>query len=264
MEPDQRSEAAFDIRDKNMTTIKRTIRRLVNRLGFDVYRLQSQTRAKIPDAEYYRPRFSPWLGYGEFARYYEIAKGATAVSADRCWVLYSLCRQALHLHGDIWECGVYKGGTAAMLAEIVHDGASARRLHLFDTFEGMPETDHGIDIHLKGDFSDTTLKVVREYVKRDELTIYHPGVIPETFRGLEGAAIAFAHVDVDIRQSVADCCQFIYPRLSVGGFLVFDDYGFASCPGARQAVDAYFVSREVVPLILPTGQAVVFKSKDES
>lgn len=246
----------------NMNLIRNIARKLLNRLGFEVYRLpHGRHGQQIPDAKYYRPLFSPWLGYGEFAKYYDLAKRGTLVSPDRCWVLYSLCRQALFLDGDIWECGVYKGGTAAMLAQIVHDGKSTKRLHLFDTFEGMPATDHAVDHHRKGDFSDTTVDAVRNYVKHDDVTVYHQGFIPDTFGGLEKSVIAFAHIDVDIRESVTDCCDFIFPRLTVGGFLVFDDYGFPSCPGARQAVDTYFLGRKVVPLVLPTGQAIVFKSE---
>jgi len=238
------------------------LHRAFNGLGFDIIRLPNRSSApKIPDSEYYRPLFSPWLGYGDFPKYYELAKKGTLVSPDRCWVLFSLCRQSLFVDGDIWECGVYKGGTAAMLAQIIRDSEPTRHLHLFDTFEGMPKTDGAIDLHKKGDFSDTALDAVQQYVKHNDITVYHKGFIPSTFLELESSRIAFAHIDVDIRQSVADCCEFIFPRLSVGGFLVFDDYGFPSCPGARQAVDTYFAGKEIVPLILPTGQAVVFKSK---
>jgi O-methyltransferase len=63
---------------------------------------------------------------------------------------------------------------------------------------------------------------------------------------------------------VLDCCHFIYPRLLAGGFMVFDDYGFPSCFGARQAVDEFFAGRPEVPLVLPTGQAVVFKAPEEA
>jgi O-methyltransferase len=42
--------------------------------------------------------------------------------------------------------------------------------------------------------------------------------------------------------------------------MVFDDYGFASCPGARQAVDNFFADTPFVPLVLSTGQAIIFKS----
>ncbi len=42
--------------------------------------------------------------------------------------------------------------------------------------------------------------------------------------------------------------------------MVFDDYGFPTCPGARQAVDEFFEGTKSVPLVIPTGQAIVFKS----
>ena len=72
--------------------------------------------------------------------------------------------------------------------------------------------------------------------------------------------ISFAHIDVDIYRSTLDCCTFIYPRLSPGGFIICDDYGFPSCPGARTAIDEFFANKPEVPLVLPTGQAVIFRS----
>jgi O-methyltransferase len=44
---------------------------------------------------------------------------------------------------------------------------------------------------------------------------------------------------------------------------VFDDYGLPSCPGARAAVDEYFLGTGMQPLVLATGQAIVFKSPTE-
>ena len=215
----------------------------------------------IPDAEFYTPVFSPWNGYGEFRQYYDLARDKTAVRPDSCHVLYQLALQALHIDGDFWECGVFKGGTASMLAELLFKkGESGKRLCLFDTFEGMPDTDPRIDLHRRGDFSDTSLSLVKEAVGHDDLVSYHPGFIPDTFSGLEDAKIVLAHVDVDIYRSVRDCCEFIFPRLCPGGFMTFDDYGVPSCPGARKAVDEYFRTKDVCPLVLPTGQAVVFRS----
>ena len=215
----------------------------------------------IADRDLYQPLFSPWLAErGEFRRYYDIAAPRTLVSADRCHVLYTLLLQALHVAGDVWECGVYKGGTAAMLAALLADkGKSQQRLFLFDTFEGMPETDATEDLHKKGDFADTSVEAVTAYVGHGDLCVVRKGFIPDTFAGLETAQIAFAHIDVDIYRSIIDCLVFIWPRLSSGGFVVFDDYGFSSCPGARAAVDTFFRDKACVPLCLPTGQAVVFK-----
>ncbi|MGC1461457.1 MAG: TylF/MycF/NovP-related O-methyltransferase [Terracidiphilus sp.] len=214
----------------------------------------------IPDGALYRPLFSPWFGDGGFARYYALAAPKTLVSPDRCYVLWILLRQALHLRGDVWECGVYKGGTAAMMAAVLRDSAQKdRKLFLFDTFQGMPQTDSQKDLHRQGDFRDTSLDAVRAYVGNADLCVLRPGFIPESFQGLESSTIAFVHVDLDIYKSIVDCLNFVWPRLTLGGFIVFDDYGFPSCPGARAAVDEFFAARACVPLCLPTGQAVVFR-----
>ena len=236
--------------------IKQMIKSLAISFGFELRRVPS---FDIPDGKLYRPLFCPWLGQGEFRRYYEIALPKTLVTADRCFVLYTLLRQALHVKGDVWECGVYKGGTAAMMAAILADHDSAKRLILFDTFEGMPETDAKQDLHKRGDFSDTSLQGVTNFVKHGDRCVFKQGCIPATFAGLESAQIAFAHIDVDIYKSIIDSLTFIWPRLSFGGFIVFDDYGFPSCPGARTAVDDFFRKEACIPLCLPTGQALVFK-----
>ena len=87
----------------------------------------------------------------------------------------------------------------------------------------------------------------------------HAGLIPATFTGLDLNQVCWAHVDVDIYQSVHDCIEFISPKLTPGGFMLFDDYGFPSCPGARRAVDEAFASRPEVPICLPTGQCLIVK-----
>lgn len=233
-----------------------------------VVRRRSTTLANIPDANLYKlyvsaPYFSPWLGHGTFNRSFRRVRPFTLVSADRCYVLYTLASQALRLDGDFWECGVYKGGTAMLLADLIgqeQEKTNRRpvRLQLFDTFEGMPDTDSQRDLHQRGDFRDTSLESVEKRVGREGIAVFHKGLIPDTFDGLEASKIAFAHIDVDIYQSIMDCCNFIYPRLVPGGFIVFDDYGHPSCPGARQAVDTFFEDKPERPLVLPTGQAIVF------
>lgn len=236
-----------------------TLRGLAGVFGLDLRR-SLRPPTGIPDAELYTPRFAPWLGRG-FARYYAIAAPRTLVSIDRCYMLYTLLSQALNIDGEILECGVYRGGTAAMMAHVIAEAGSAKKLYLFDTFAGMPETDAERDTyHRAGDFSDTSLDAVRAFVGFPQTAIFRPGLIPKSFAGLEAITIAFAHIDVDIYRSIIDALEFIWPRLSRGGFVVFDDYGFDTCPGARQAVDEFFSQTPTRPLCLPTGQAIAFKS----
>jgi O-methyltransferase len=244
--------------------LEKTIKRFLPPIITEPWRQRRRARIDrpydgIPDRQFYDGVFSPWLGYGDFGPLLERVRGRSLVSADRAWVLYSLALQALAIKGCFYEAGVFRGGTAWLFAELLRRNDSQHDLHLFDTFAGMPETDSRRDLHRKGDFSSTNLESVRDFVGTDPFIHYHPGFIPDTFDGRSDDCIAFAHVDLDIYQSISDACDFIYPRLAKGGFLIFDDYGFMSCPGARQAVDEFFREKPEVPLVLPTGQAVVFR-----
>lgn len=239
--------------------LKNIIRSLARGCGYEIKGIRPPKPPAIPDGELYQPLFSPWLGGGDFKKYYDLAAPKTLVSAASCHVLYTLVRQTVQLPGDVWECGVYKGGTAAMMAAMLHHYAPQKRLFLFDTFEGMPETDPAKDWHRKGDFCDTSLEAVSAQVGFEKQCVFRKGFIPDTFKGLEDSVIAFAHIDVDIHKSIIDSLNFIWPRLSPGGGIVFDDYGFPTCPGAREAVDTWFSGKPEVPLVLPTGQALVVK-----
>jgi O-methyltransferase len=247
-----------------ISSAKLAIRKALAQLGYEFHRVPSRWHgdASIPDAEFYHPFFSPWLGYGEFAALYREAAPHTLVSPEKCWALYSLARQALNVPGDFVECGVYKGGTAMLLSRVASQSAGAgnKKVLLFDSFSGMKSVNPSQDLHEVGHFADTSLEQVQQRVQWFKGAEFHPGWIPDTFSGLEQSRFAFAHIDVDLYQSVLDCCEFLYPRVNPGGFIVFDDYGVPSCPGARRAVDAFFRKRSEVPLIQSTGQAIVFKS----
>lgn len=222
-------------------------------------RREEQRYDHIPDRQFYDGVFSPWLGYGAFGALFEEIRKFTLVSPARAWMLYSLARQLLSVPGNFYEAGVFRGGTALLLRKILEKNPAGKQLRLFDTFDGMPETNAQKDIHRAGDFSGTSLAGVQLLVGTPDFITYHPGIIPASFTGLEADTIAFAHIDLDIYQGILDSCAFIYPRLSRGGVIVFDDYGFMSCPGAREAVDQFFADKPEVPLVLPTGQAIVFK-----
>lgn len=230
-------------------------RKLLAALGYFRFRawLGAGGRA-IPDIGLYQPLYSPWLGEKSFEALYRSVAAHTLVSRDRCFVLWRTLQQAMQLRGDLVECGVFRGGTALLAAQT----APTRRLHLFDTFEGMPATAN-TERFSPGDFGRTSLQTVRNLLAPYPKVQFHPGVIPQTFTGLDVPAIAFAHVDVDLYQSVADCIAWIYPRLVPGGYMIFDDYGFPSCSGARAAVDEAFVEKPERPLCLPTGQCLVVK-----
>lgn len=225
------------------------------------------TTNDIPDRESYRrltvsPRLVPWLIPGEMTGLHALIKSATLVSRQGLYSLHKLALQCLHIPGEFWECGVYTGGTAEFVALMTahRPQFSRKQIRLFDTFEGMPETNSKFDLHKKGDFSVAHLwNYITDRFSRYKNVSLHRGFIPDTFQGLEASRIAFVHCDLDIYQSIHDCLAFCYPRMESGAIVLFDDYGHITCPGARLAVDEFFADKPEKPYILCGGQAFVVK-----
>jgi O-methyltransferase len=221
--------------------------------------------ATVKDSQYYAqwsppyPLFSPWLGHPAFQSLYDGIEPYTLVSRDRCYFLASLADYASHLSGEFAECGVYKGGTALLLARILRN--KNKDLYLFDSFKGLPKEDETKDKwYHEGDFAIDSLEDVKLLLQEFSSFIYiRQGWIPETFTGLESNRYAFVHVDVDLYRSTLDCCQYFYSRLAAGGVLLFDEYGFAATRGEKDAVDEFFSDKAENPISLPTGQAMVLK-----
>jgi len=210
----------------------------------------------IPDREQYNPHYSPWLAPW-FRELYTSLAPYTTVSIDRCWTLWQGLSHASNVEGDVLEAGVFQGGTAKLLHTALN-GRTDKALLLFDSFGGMKETSSH-DRHAPGDFADTSLEHVQSLLGNAPNVTLYPGWIPDTFSGLEDRRFCFAHVDLDLYQGILDTMTFVYPRMSRGGVIVFDDYGFASCPGARRAVDVFFADKPEKPLALSTSQAIIHK-----
>lgn len=205
--------------------------------------------------------YQPWLE-DWFQKYYQKARLHTLVAPDRCFILHQFARQCVHLTGDYAEAGVYKGGTAHLLAEtLVLNGGREKSLYLFDTFAGMPETANEDDgPHKEGDFGDTSLMAVQNYLRGFDNLVFKQGFIPNTFDEVEARQFAFVHIDVDLYQTGLDCAEFFYPKMPPGGIMIFDDYGFEMYRNAlRKAVDDFFADKPEVPVPLTTGQCIIIK-----
>ncbi len=241
----------------------------LRRLGYDVElvrRLEGEAAPPEdhPDGEFYREWttagrvWMPWCDDRAFRAAYDGVAPYTVVSIDRCCVVYSLACQARSLPGDFAECGVFNGGLSLLLARAIAD--VGKTLYLFDSFEGLPTPDKTRDSMDEGTFRSTSEDSVRKLLEPESTAVeVRFGWIPKTFYGLDDQQVAMVHVDVDLYRGTLDCCEHFYPRLVPGGVMVFDDYGFSGTRGTRLAVEEFFADKPEVPLVLPTGQAILFR-----
>src|SRR5258708_3003216 len=171
--------------------------------------------------------------------------------------LYQLVLKTQKLPGDIAELGVYRGGSAKLIALLKGD----KPLHLFDTFAGMPAVRAGLDRHQAGDFADTSLEAVQQYLSAFKGVSFYKGFFPESSRDLAKTPTPFSlvHLDVDIYESTKAGLSFLYPRLVKGAVVISHDYRSQHCPGVKQAFDEFFADKPELVIQLWKTQCLVIK-----
>jgi len=127
------------------------------------------------------------------------------------------------IKGDIAEVGVYKGGSAKLICEAKGD----RLLHLFDTFEGLPEVGEIDTIFHKGQFN-ASFEYVKDYLKKYPNVYFYKGLFPATAEPVKNKSFSFVNLDTDIYKSTLDCLKFFYCRMSKGGIILSHDYFYAA------------------------------------
>ena len=175
---------------------------------------------------------------------------------DRIALAASFLQASLSLPGDVAEFGVYRGHTAKALDRTLERAGSDKRLFLFDSFCGMPEVSHPLDdAWEKGDLAYPVKEVEKLFKESPRINIVR-GYFSDTLPQYPDLRFAFCHVDADLYTSVKECIAYIMPRLSPGGVIVFDDYGFPETVGAKAAIEEYSGQAGPAFIPLPTGQAV--------
>lgn len=160
--------------------------------------------------------------------------------------IYMAVKKTEKVDGDIAEVGVYKGSSAKFICE-----ASKKPVHLFDTFEGLPELCENDDTKqfYKGEFS-TQFQEVKDYLKNYSNVRFYKGLFPSTAKSIESKDFSFVHLDLDIYESTSAALNFFYPKMSKGGIIISHDYPGAA--GVKKAVDDFFENKpEIVIELLP-------------
>lgn len=165
------------------------------------------------------------------------------------------------------EVGVFRGGSAGFtLGALQGLGIQDFEFHLFDTFEGHASEDidgkfDRVDTHSPGLFGNTSLEGVRATLGDAAGLQFHKGRFADTCGDIDGKLFDYVHLDVDLHLPLVHALDFFSSRIMPGGWLIVDDYGFLTCPGAKTAVDE-FLERETnfSSITLLSGQCLLIKS----
>lgn len=223
------------IQQDYLSILKDERKRLINVLrGTRFSRLDPAVshRQIIPYATY-----APWDDDKEFGEVYKIISGYSLVDIYRCYELWNLAKQFKTKVGDILEVGVWRGGTAGILAAGNKNGQG--NVFLADTFCGVPKAGELDTLYKGGEHADTSKEMVIEVLKKLHVLNYELliGIFPDDFKDFSSTSIKLCHIDVDTFLSAKGVLEFIWPKLINGGVVVFDDYGFFGCEGVTKFVN---------------------------
>jgi O-methyltransferase len=178
-------------------------------------------------------------------------------------------RHALQVDGDFVECGVYRGDMSWVVTEMVDLGAHGRALYLYDTFSGFsgkysspadyPDSPQFFDFANAG-YGRAGLyeEVVARFRAKPYIHVIR-GVVPDSLADTAPSKIAFLHLDMNSPGPESAALEFLYDRITPGGVIVFDDYGWSIFRKQKEAADTFMASRGHCILELPTGQGLVVK-----
>lgn len=212
--------------------VKKMIRRALHDLDYQVVRLttpQSVLRDRCAAL---------------FAKYQHF----TMIPPDCFAENLGLVQQFAHLPGAVVECGVWRGGMMAAIAELL---GTDRTYYLYDSFEGLPPAQEIDGLQAKAwqesknspwyydncraeqSYAEEAMRLAG--AARVELV---KGWFSETTPAFpKGESIAILRLDGDWYESIMDCMVHLYPQVMPGGIVIIDDY--YTWDGCSRAIHDY-------------------------
>lgn len=149
-----------------------------------------------------------------------------------------------NIPGDCIETGVWRGGSTILMRAILQAyGDTDRKVWVADSFAGLPAPnavkypkDKG-DILYKYDFLAVPLEQVQsnfnKYELLDNQVVFLKGLFSDSLPEAPIKELALLRLDGDLYESTMDALVNLYPKLSVGGFIIVDDFGaISACASA--------------------------------
>ena len=207
------------------------------------------------------------LKYLKFKNLHTKYKGYTMIPTNSYYSNLELCIAHQHINGAIVECGTWKGGMMASIAEVM---GPERAYYLFDSYEGLPDATEkdGADASLwqkesnsewnyNNCTADQQSAINAMQLSRAKNVTITKGWFNETLpqQRFENG-IAILRMDADWYDSTMDILNNLYPFVNKGGVVIIDDYYYWE--GCAKAVHDYFSINNCLERLQMTSRGVCY------
>lgn len=186
---------------------------------------------------------------------------SSCYSENKARALINIVKATVNwINGDLAECGVYRAGGTIILANVLKELKSNKRIYAFDSFEGMPEATeldkkkNGDVFYKKGVLAATSLDYVTskaKYYKVDNYINFVKGYFENTLSVTIKPEHKFCSVVIDPDQysGTKYCLEFFYNKVLPGGHIFIDDYDIEDkqridTPGVKVAADEFLENKK--------------------
>ena len=177
-----------------------------------------------------------------------------------------------NIPGDFMETGVWRGGACIFMNAILEaNQITHRKVYVCDSFEGLPppdpkySADDGDIHHTLHDIHAVSVEQVRTNFERYNLlndrVVFVKGFFRDTMPHLINYVekISLLRLDGDMYESTIDVLNYMYPKVSIGGYVVVDDWLLPNC---RAAIHDYTKANNFTPnFIVIDGSSVYWKKE---
>ena len=150
------------------------------------------------------------------------------------------------------EAGVFQGEFAVQINRCF----PARKLYLFDTFEGFAGQDVAYEKEKRiqaGMFRETSEELVLGRLPHPEQAVIRKGWFPQTAQDVE-EHFCFVNMDLDLYKPTLEGLRLFWPRMVPNGVILVHDYFNDRFPNVKQAVDEF--AAEAQAKTLPIGDGI--------
>jgi O-methyltransferase len=218
--------------------------------------------------ELYRdPSFDPWSQQPYDANTRALGRdwpsmAHSMIGRVRLRSLRQMCETVLleDVPGDMIETGVWRGGACILMKGVIDAyGAGERRIFVADSFQGLPPpnpdaypADAGDKHHTFTQLSIPRNEVennFRRYGLLDERVVFLEGWFKDTLPGAPIDRLSILRLDGDMYESTTQAITALYHKVSRGGFVIVDDYGYLE--GCRTAIRDFRANAKITAPLLP-------------
>ncbi len=177
------------------------------------------------------------------------------MSVDRLTTILLYLEKILeqNIAGDITEFGCYIGTTSLFIRRMLNNFPINKdtKFYVYDSFDGLPDKVSQDISPIGQEFKKGELKISKKSLINEfkKANLIPPIIEKNWFSNIPDNAlpqlIAFAYLDSDFYNSVSDSLKIVWPRLSINGQIIIDDYNREALPGVDKAINDFFLKSKL-------------------